>query len=391
MTPADAPVLDAIAELLSPLLGALERIGWVQRHLYPPLAAKLAETLAPHADALAAPLAALEGLAWPGRSRLHARPARRRRAGDRRAGPRFRRRRRDRPRIRHRPLPGAAPRSARVQEALYPLAPVLEPVSRWFLEPARRDDDALSRGCATAALRDDGEQARRPARGQRARRPGAASRSTCRRRGTADARCRSSWRSTAARPRARLPVELARATRARARCSCCRPTARDRTWSIMGGEDVDAEALRAAWSSRWRARYPVDRARVLLTGMSDGAHLQRCCAASATAMPFTHLAPACGVLHPLLFWPRGLERARGRPIYLVHGALDWMFPVHTARMAQTGAGRGRRASRLPRDRGPVPHLSARREPEDARLAHERVRVADRRRRHRWLSAPTACR
>ena len=65
MTPPDGPVLDAIAELLSPLLGALERIGWVQRHLYPPLAMKLAETLAPHADALAAPLAALEGLACP--------------------------------------------------------------------------------------------------------------------------------------------------------------------------------------------------------------------------------------------------------------------------------------------------------------------------------------
>ena len=30
----------------------------------------------------------------------------------------------------------------------------------------------------------------------------------------------------------------------------------------------------------------------------------------------------------------GIERARGWPIYLVHGALDWMFPVQTARMAR---------------------------------------------------------
>ena len=29
-----------------------------------------------------------------------------------------------------------------------------------------------------------------------------------------------------------------------------------------------------------------------------------------------------------------MARAAGRPIYLVHGALDWMFPVHTARMAR---------------------------------------------------------
>ena len=57
-------------------------------------------------------------------------------------------------------------------------------------------------------------------------------------------------------------------------------------------------------------------------------------------MPFTHLAPACGVLHPCLLAEGGIERARGRPIYLVHGALDWMFPVDTARMAQRGADRG---------------------------------------------------
>jgi phospholipase/carboxylesterase len=29
-----------------------------------------------------------------------------------------------------------------------------------------------------------------------------------------------------------------------------------------------------------------------------------------------------------------LGRAKGRPVYLVHGALDWMFPVAAARMAR---------------------------------------------------------
>jgi phospholipase/carboxylesterase len=28
------------------------------------------------------------------------------------------------------------------------------------------------------------------------------------------------------------------------------------------------------------------------------------------------------------------ERIRGLPIYLVHGALDWMFPIQTGRTAQ---------------------------------------------------------
>ena len=30
----------------------------------------------------------------------------------------------------------------------------------------------------------------------------------------------------------------------------------------------------------------------------------------------------------------GLERAQDFPIYLIHGALDWMFPVYTARMGR---------------------------------------------------------
>ena len=110
------------------------------------------------------------------------------------------------------------------------------------------------------------------------------------------------------------------------------PTSRDRTWSIMGGEDVDAEPLREMVASV-AARYPVDRTRVLLTGMSDGATYALLCGLR-DGMPFTHLAPLCGVLHPVLLANGDLARALGRPVYLVHGALDWMFPVHTARLAR---------------------------------------------------------
>jgi len=110
------------------------------------------------------------------------------------------------------------------------------------------------------------------------------------------------------------------------------PTAQERTWSIMGGADVDAARLVAA-VEQVAATYGVDRARVLLTGMSDGATYALLCGL-AEGSPFTHLAPACGVLHPLLLAEGGIGRARGRPIYLVHGALDWMFPVQTARMAR---------------------------------------------------------
>jgi phospholipase/carboxylesterase len=45
--------------------------------------------------------------------------------------------------------------------------------------------------------------------------------------------------------------------------------------------------------------------------------------------------------HPFLLELTTPERISGLPIYLVHGELDWMFPIDMARMAQralAGAG-----------------------------------------------------
>jgi len=39
-------------------------------------------------------------------------------------------------------------------------------------------------------------------------------------------------------------------------------------------------------------------------------------------------------MHPFVFVNGGLDRARGRPIYVVHGALDWTFPVEGARQTR---------------------------------------------------------
>src|SRR5262245_58311059 len=58
-------MIPAIGALLSPLLATFERIAWVQRHLFPPVAGQLAERLAPCKDALAEPLRVLEEDAWP--------------------------------------------------------------------------------------------------------------------------------------------------------------------------------------------------------------------------------------------------------------------------------------------------------------------------------------
>ena len=108
------------------------------------------------------------------------------------------------------------------------------------------------------------------------------------------------------------------------------PTSRGSTWSF-NGPDVDAAGLDSMLEyvgEHWR----IDPERMLLTGLSDGATyaLYRGLAAQA---PFTHLAPLSGVLHPMNLANGNLERASGKPIYLVHGARDWMFPIEIAREA----------------------------------------------------------
>jgi phospholipase/carboxylesterase len=326
--PIPPAVLDATDALLPPLLGTLERVVWVQRHLFPPLAGRLAEELAPRAEMLAPPLAALESAPWPEelafvRDRLaevsratlellEAFAGAARTAGD--------------PIGLYRALRRFAP----LQEALYPLCPMLDPVSRWFLEPGRRDDEALIGRLRAAALREDDVRVGvLHASNERADRGGFS------------LYVPESWDGATALP---LIVALhggsghgrdflwiwLREARAR-EMLVLSPTSRDRTWSLMG-DDVDAAPL-GEMIEAVAARYAVDRARVLLTGMSDGATYTFLCGLREGTL-FTHLAPACGVLHPLLLAEGTIERARGRPIYLVHGALDWMFPVQSARMAR---------------------------------------------------------
>lgn len=108
------------------------------------------------------------------------------------------------------------------------------------------------------------------------------------------------------------------------------PTSVRSTWSL-GPEDEDGPNLRRQleWvAEQWR----VDHDRVLLTGLSDGA-TYTLLEGLAEGAPWTALAPVSGVFHPMNFVNGNLERARGRRIHLVHGALDWMFPVATAREA----------------------------------------------------------
>jgi phospholipase/carboxylesterase len=109
------------------------------------------------------------------------------------------------------------------------------------------------------------------------------------------------------------------------------PTATGNTWALMG-EDTDTPNLSRILDSV-RSRWNVDSSKLLLTGMSDGGTF---CYVTGleSASPFTHLAPVAATFHPLMAEMADAERLRGLPVYLVHGRLDWMFPVQVARQTK---------------------------------------------------------
>jgi phospholipase/carboxylesterase len=112
------------------------------------------------------------------------------------------------------------------------------------------------------------------------------------------------------------------------------PTAAGDTWSA-----VDDRGLLeiVSWLSQ---RYHLAAERILLTGLSDGATFALLYGLARPEL-YRALAPLCGVLHPANEALGNLTRARGVPVYLVHGALDFLFPValaHVTRDTLTAAG-----------------------------------------------------
>lgn len=108
------------------------------------------------------------------------------------------------------------------------------------------------------------------------------------------------------------------------------PTATGSTWALMG-EDTDTpniDRIVRMVESRWR----IDPARRLLTGLSDGGTFAYV-SGLGEGSSFTHLAPIAASFHPLLAEAADATRIAGLPIHIVHGALDWMFPVELARTA----------------------------------------------------------
>lgn len=255
-------------------------------------------------------------------------------------------------------------RAVVAQEALYPLATMLPAVSRFFVEPDRRTDVALlarvavagsiAQGATSAAAAAAPAPAHSTAPGSSgAALPAPAATGIVHAGNDRDARGGCSlyvpeWYSDArawplvvclhggsGHGRDFLFTWLAAARTHGALLLA--PTSRERTWPILasdaGDGRGDADFVHIAGVvAEVTGRYRVDAARMLLTGMSDGA-TYALLAGLGAASPFTHLAPGCGVLHPRLLAPGGLAAAAGLPVYLLHGARDWMFPVQRARAA----------------------------------------------------------
>lgn len=315
--------LDDLVALLPPLLQSMEALTFVSRQLDPP---RLPEVMA----AIGAPEAPLRDLrlrldAWP--ERLDGVRARLEVAVDEtvaafealRSGP-------DDPdglRGAFRALRGLP----RAMEALYPLATGLPPVSRFFLDADARSDADLQLRLVQAAPRDDvgvmhggGEPGDRG--GFSLYVPEYYS----------DDR---EWalvfalHGGAGNGRGFLWTWL-REARTRG-VILVSPTAIGDTWALSG-PDVDSPNLQAI-VDQVRQRWRIDPARQLLTGMSDGGTFTYV-SGLEPGSPFTHLAPTSAAFHPFLAEMADPGRLRGLPIFVTHGARDWMFPIDMARDAR---------------------------------------------------------
>jgi phospholipase/carboxylesterase len=312
-------VVDDIVAVLPPLLQSLEALGFVARYLNPPDFGRVMEEAGEPDEALRAARRRLAG--WPAefseiKNALEAASDAALAAFD---GLRavqngngdlvsvFKA-------LRYAP---------RAQEALYPLVAKLPPVSQFFVEPSLREDAALLARLAEPANENTGIFHDHNEPGSRGgfslyvpeyyTRDRAWPLVMALHGGSGNGRgFLWSWLRDA---RSHGAILVA-------------PTAVGNTWALLG-DDIDTPNLFRILDSV-RSRWNVDGQKMLLTGMSDGGTF---CYVSGleSASPFTHLAPVSATFHPLMAEMADADRLRGLPIHLVHGRLDWMFPVQVAR------------------------------------------------------------
>lgn len=315
-------VVDDIVAVLPPLLQSLEALGFIARHLNPPDFDRIMEAAGQPDEALKAvrprladwpePFATVQtSLATASDAALAAFEGLRAvQLGNGDLIAVFRA-------LRHAP---------RAQEALYPLAAKLPPVSSFFVDPAFREDADLLARLAAPANETTGIFHNSTKPGNRGG--------------------FSLYIPEYYTPERAWPLVMAlhggsgngrgflwswlRDARSLGAILVA-PTATGNTWALMG-EDADTPNLERILDSV-RSRWNIDPTKLLLTGMSDGGTF---CYVTGLegASPFTHLAPVAATFHPLMAEMADAQRLRGLPVHIVHGQLDWMFPVQVARQTR---------------------------------------------------------
>lgn len=319
------PILEAVVALVPPLLNALDALQFIARHLHPPHLGELVAAVGSRDEPLRGTFDLFMDVDWPDqlvpvRDRLALsatetmRAFEELRAATQSANGIFEAYRA----LRH---------YTRAVEALFPLAPMLPAVSRFFLEEPARNDEALLRRLADT----DGQAEKTgllEARNEKTMRGGF-----------------SLYVPETYDPAKPHPLVMAlhggsghgrdfvwswiREARTRG-AILVSPTSLGPTWSLMEPEPDTAnlERILAFVQQGWN----VDGARMLLTGMSDGGTFTYVSGLGAES-PFTHLAPFSASFHPMLLSFMDPRRLVGLPIYVTHGALDWMFPAAMAQSA----------------------------------------------------------
>ncbi len=325
MTDANDILTDAITALVPPLLHALEGLTFIARYLHPPQLEQVIAHVGKVDGAVQEGLTLFQAAPWPDDLASFKERLERTAVSTIRAYEELRAAQDSDNGIMA--AYKALRHSTRALEALYPIAMHLPPVSRFFLEHAQRDDKDLLASLAA-------EPGKSPTVGvhhfgnDKQERGGF-----------------SLYVPENYDPAQTYPVIFAlhggsghgrdflwswlKTARSRG-ALLISPTSVGGTWSLMGPDEDSAnfERMIAHVSDTWS----IDRTRVLLTGMSDGGTFTYVQGLTSQS-PFTHLAPVSASFHPFLLEMVDRQRLEGLPIYLVHGAKDWMFTIDIARTA----------------------------------------------------------
>jgi len=324
-TQKEDPLLDAISNTLPALLNAMDALNFIARHLHPPALSDLLNAVGEFGLPLEAAMTEFRAQTWP--DNLEHFQSRVETTADAiLAAASGLNEAKDDPNGIMKAYK-ALGNQARATEALYPIARMFAPVSRFFLNEEARDDEALLAQLqnADAARENVGVM---HANNERKDRGGF-----------------SIYVPEYYYPEKSYPLIMAlhggsghgrsflwswlREARA---CGAIlvSATSLGDTWSLAG-PDIDTDNLNRILGFL-KSEWSIDETKLLLTGMSDGGTFSYV-SGLLEGSPFTHLAPFSASFHPMLLEFTEPGRIKDLPIYLTHGALDWMFPVDIARSA----------------------------------------------------------